>query len=272
MRRVLGIAAGVVTHALFACTVWRLYWFLKGGVVAAANGALSLDLILALQFGVLHSALLHPIVRDALSRWISPFFYGLFYCASTCVELLVVFSFWQPSPTIWWELTGAGRGLVTAGWFASWGALLYSLWSSGLGYQTGWTPWWHWLRGRPLPPRSFKPRGPFLVMRHPIYLSFLGLIWMTPVMTTDRAILTAIWTVYILVGSYLKDERLAHYLRDSYRDYQSRVAGYPGMPAGPLGKLPPVAAFTFSATPVVSPERRSQPAFHSGSVPCTPSR
>ena len=30
MRRNIGIAAGVLTHALFAFTVWHLYWFLAG--------------------------------------------------------------------------------------------------------------------------------------------------------------------------------------------------------------------------------------------------
>ena len=43
----------------------------------------------------------------------------------------------------------------------------------------------------------FEPRGAYLWMRHPVYLSFLGLIWFTPYMTIDRAVLTALWTVYI---------------------------------------------------------------------------
>ncbi len=258
MRRILGIAAGITTHALFAWTVCGLYGFLKGGGAATTEGAVSLDFFLAAQFGILHSALLHPAVRGRLTRWISPFFYGLFYCCATCAQLLLTFAFWQPSPIVWWELTGVARGIVSAGWFVSWGALLYSLWLSGLGYQTGWTPWWHWLRGRPLPARSFVPRGPYLLMRHPVYFSFLGLIWLTPVMTGDRAILTAVWTVYILVGSYLKDERLAYYLRDRYRAYQSRVAGYPWVPAGPLGKR--------------VCDADSPPLTLRDSVPCSPSR
>ena len=40
------------------------------------------------------------------------------------------------------------------------------------------------------------------------------------------------------VGSYLKDERLTYYLGDRYRDYQSRVSGYPGIWFGPLGRVP----------------------------------
>ncbi len=59
--------------------------------------------------------------------------------------------------------------------------------------------------------------------RHPIYLSFLGLIWFVPTMSYDHVLLTGIWTVYIFVGSWLKDERLQFYLGETYKDYRSRV-------------------------------------------------
>jgi protein-S-isoprenylcysteine O-methyltransferase Ste14 len=75
-------------------------------------------------------------------------------------------------------------------------------------------------------------------MRHPVYLSFLGLIWFVPTVTLDRALLIAVWTVYVFVGSYLKDRRLQHYLGPTYREYQARVPGYPGMIAGPLARVP----------------------------------
>jgi hypothetical protein len=71
-----------------------------------------------------------------------------------------------------------------------------------------------------------------------VYLSFLGLIWLRPAMTLDHAILTSVWTPYIFIGSVLKDQRMVFHLGDRYRDYQSRVTGYVGMPAGPLARIP----------------------------------
>jgi hypothetical protein len=56
-------------------------------------------------------------------------------------------------------------------------------------------------------------------------------------MTLDHAVLTGVWTVYIFIGSYLKDRRLTHYLGDAYRAYQAKVPGYPLVPFGPLGKV-----------------------------------
>ena len=57
-------------------------------------------------------------------------------------------------------------------------------------------------------------------------MSFLGLTWFTPDMTINRAVLVAIWTVYIFLGSLLKDFRLQYYLGNTYEDYRARVPAY----------------------------------------------
>ena len=239
MRRAIGIAFGVGTQCLFAFTVWHLFFFLKGREPSTGlQGNCLVDAGLAAQFAVPHSVLLLPAVRARLTRLIPPLFYGSFYCVVTCATLLLMFGLWQPSSTVVWQFDGVARSAVEVAFVGSWAALLYSLHLTGLGYQTGLTPWWHWLRGKKLGMRQFEPRGAYLWLRHPVYLSFLGLVWFTPVVTLDRAILIATWTVYIAVGSYLKDERLAYYLGASYREYQSRVSGYPGIAFGPLGRVP----------------------------------
>jgi hypothetical protein len=50
-----------------------------------------------------------------------------------------------------------------------------------------------------------------------------------------------VWTAYIAVGSYLKDERLAFFLGRTYREYQERVPGYPLIGFGPLGRRVPTS-------------------------------
>jgi methanethiol S-methyltransferase len=237
MRRLLGITFGVLTHLLFAVTVWQLFRFLQGSA-HHQRGGLSNDLLLAAQFAAIHSLLLTPKVRSRLERWISPAFYGLFFCTVTCLSLGLVMIQWRSVSVVVWQATGLAARAVEGAFGASWLALFYSLHLSGLGYQTGWTPWRSWLRGERAPRRHFQPRSAYLFMRHPVYLSFLGLIWFVPTVTLDRALLIAVWTVYIFVGSYLKDRRLQHYLGPTYREYQARVPGYPGMIVGPLARVP----------------------------------
>lgn len=244
MRRTAGIVFGLGTHLLFAFTVWHLFWFLKGGVPVAdepgpaAAGALAIDALLATAFAIPHSVLLLPAVRRKLvTAGIASPFYGCFYCVATCVALLTTILCWRPVGLVAWRWPAPLDSVVAAAFAASWAALFYSLHLTGLGWQTGWTPWWHWFRGLPQPKREFVERGAYRVLRHPVYLSFLGLVWFVPVVTLDRAVLIAIWSAYIYVGSVLKDRRLEHFIGADYRDYRSRVPGYPGMPFGPLARV-----------------------------------
>ena len=245
-RWVAGVLAGLATHLLFALTVWPLFWFLSGQppneplpAEAPHQGwTLAGNALAALAFALPHSVLLHPATRNRLKAWISPAFYGLFFCVATCVTLLLVIATWQTSPVVAVEFTGLPRMLVQAGFYGSWLSLFYSLHLGGLGWQTGFTPWWAWVRNAPAPRRDFEVRSLYRWLRHPIYLSFLGLIWFNPRFTLDRVVLLGVWTVYIFVGSWLKDRRLVRSIGDPYRSYMREVPGYPLMLAGPLARVP----------------------------------
>lgn len=238
MRRAFGLLFGAATQVLFLVTVRAIFQFLSGHEPRDSGGSQWTNALLALQFAVPHSLLLHPNVRQRLSPWIAPAFYGCFYCAATCASLLATIAFWQESSTVVLQFDGTDGMAVRSLYCVSWAALFYSLHLTGLGYQSGFTPWWDWVRRRPQRRREFVTSGAYRLLRHPIYLSFLGLVWFTPVVTQDRLILMAVWTPYILLGSWLKDRRLTHYLRDVYREYMARVPGYPGMPRGPLARVP----------------------------------
>jgi protein-S-isoprenylcysteine O-methyltransferase Ste14 len=169
-----------------------------------------------------------------ITQWFPSQLYGCLFCLVTSVSLLLLVAGWQGSSDILWEATGAMQGAVRLGFYFSWLLMFYGMSLNGFGYQTGLTPWWHWLRQTPVPPRAFQPRSLYRLLRHPVYLSFLGLIWFTPRMTLDHAVLTGLWTAYVFLGSYFKDERLAFYYGERYREYQARVPGYPFFP-GVLG-------------------------------------
>lgn len=75
--------------------------------------------------------------------------------------------------------------------------------------------------------------------------------WLTPVVTLDRAVLVAVWTPSIAVGRVLEDRRLLFFMDDEYRSSMARVPGDPGIPTGPLARVPaappPLAAAAASA-------------------------
>ncbi len=73
------------------------------------------------------------------------------------------------------------------------------------------------------PARPFVPQSVYRFLRHPADRSFLGLIWLVPVVTLDRAVLIGFWTASISVGSVLKDRRLLFCVGDEYRSCQPVV-------------------------------------------------
>jgi len=239
LRRIAGITFGVGNQFLFVITVWFLFWFLRDGAIGQSHDYWILqDCGLAILFAVSHSIMLVPKTRKLLTRWIPQPFYESTFCVVTCVSLLALFFGWRNSETVLWQADGVSQSAIRIGFYVCWVALIYSLALTGLGYQNGWTPFYYWLRNQKPPRREFKPRGAYKLIRHPVYLSFLGLVWFTPTMTLDHAALTAIWTGYIFYGSYLKDRRLEHFVGEPYRIYEQCVRGYPLMPIGPLAKRP----------------------------------
>src|SRR5262249_50414268 len=192
---------------------------------------------LALQFGVAHSLFLLPRVRNRLECLIPRPLYGCVFTAMTCLSLLLVILAWRPSGLIVYQLEGWADMAMSGAYVLSWGGLLYTLGLPGYGWQTGWTPFWAGLHRRQPPPRRFTIPGAYRLLRHPVYLAFLAQVWLTAVMTLDRLLLCFVFTVYILLGSYLKDRRLLFYLGDTYRAYQARVPGYP-LVVCPLGCVP----------------------------------
>jgi protein-S-isoprenylcysteine O-methyltransferase Ste14 len=235
-----GTLLALAAHLLLPVTVWFLFPFLMGGSIPTEEtaGWWRRDLFLIVQFSVSHSVLLVPSVRQRIGGCLPGPLYGCFFTATTCLSLLFLILAWQTSSIVLWNLDGWARFAIQGAYVLSWGALIYTMSPTGYGFQTGWTPFWSWVRGQPPPRRRFVTRGVYQWLRHPVYLSFLGQIWFTPTMTLDRGLLTGLLTIYIFIGSALKDRRLVGYLGDVYRQYQERVPGYPLIGFGPLGRVP----------------------------------
>lgn len=238
LARLSGLVFGAGTQLVFLWTAYQLFLFLREPQANAHGFSPARDALLALFFAWPHSVLLYPAVQKWLKTYVHPQMMGCVHCLTTCVSLLIMFPLWTVSQGGLWDMHGWSANLMLVGFYGSWIALLYSLWLSGMGYQTGLQPWLYWVRGVKSPRREMNRSGAFRIMRHPVYLSFLGLIWFTPHMSWDHVILTSVWSVYIYVGSYMKDRRLLHYIGQPYREYGQRVPGFPIIGFGVLGKMP----------------------------------
>ena len=79
------------------------------------------------------------------------------------------------------------------------------------------------LRGKQLRPPNFTLRGPYLWVRHPLYFFMIVLIWSYPDVGSDRLLFNILWTLWIVVGSFLEERDLIAEFGEKYHQYQKTV-------------------------------------------------
>lgn len=187
------------------------------------GGALWLDTSLSLLFFVQHSGMVRRSFRQWLARFIPEQFDRAFYAIASGVVLLMLIVFWQGGRPIFTVPHGIFRWLLRAVFFLSlagfaWGGLALKSFD-----PLGIRPVLDYLRGR-IPGRMpFTARGAYLLVRHPLYLFSILMIWSCPDLTKDRLLFNILWTVWIVIGAFLEERDLVNEFGDTYRKYQRTV-------------------------------------------------
>ena len=256
-RREIAIALiwGAVCHIIFAAAVIAMIvamWFGMSrslGTVPAPWHWLA-NLLLLLQFPIVHSILLSKSGRDFLAR-LAPYRTGQTLATTTyaiiaSLQLLLLFSLWTPSGTVWWQATDASLWLITALYAASWLLLIKASWDAGAEVQSGLLGWASLLRGvRPhFPP--MPTTGLFRLVRQPIYVSFALTTWTVPTWTPDQLLLASVLTVYCLIGPLAKERRFQRIHGRAWAAYQRSTPYWlPFRSPWPPGLDRPAARFVF---------------------------
>lgn len=221
---IIGITLFFVVGALL---LFLSFLYVGGlGIVPLGMGvtqALWFNGFLSIIFFFQHSFMIRRGVHEWLERFISAPYHGTVYALASGVTLLSVTILWQKTPGKIVELEGVAElfarflfFLAIVGFF--WGAkTLKSLDLVGRHALLG-----H-LRGKK--PRRFQlaKKGPYLYVRHPFYFLVLVMIWSSSEITHDRLLFNCMWSLWILLGTYLEELDMVVAFGDSYREYQRRV-------------------------------------------------
>lgn len=231
-KKILALTLGVLCHVLFILAVgtmaFSIYWgFTKGIYPIGGNFGRLFNLILLIQFPILHSFLLHR--RDLLSlnfladpetaKSLQTTVFALI--AST--QLLIVFAFWTPPSEAWFSPHGSTRIAWFCAYASAWIFLLKAMIDSGLALQTGFLGWSAVFKGEKPNYPDLNTAGTNALCRQPIYLAFALILLFAPVWSVDHFMCAIVWCSYCVFGPKLKERRLISYYGDRYRSYQQRV-------------------------------------------------
>ena len=193
------------------------------GIARSEPGRLAWDALLCLAFFLQHSGMIRHGVKDRITRRIPATCYPAVYSIASGIVLVALVLLWQPSDRFLFRLGPAGRGLslgvavVAVAGFA-WGVRSLRWFDpfGRLALQAG-------SRGARRPPAAFVAEGAYRLVRHPLYLFMLLLIWSTPRFSTDQLLFNVLWTSWIVVGAKLEERDLVVDFGESYRRYQRAV-------------------------------------------------
>ena len=205
------------------------------------------DAALSMLFFVQHSGMIRKPFRAWLGRLIDPRYQGAIYGIVSGVALASVVLLWQPSQTSIFVLTGPAfyltRGLSIAAFcFFIWGARSLRPFD-----PLGLVPLVAHLPNQPDRAPTFLARGPYRLVRHPLYLAVLVLIWSYPAMTMDRLLFDVLWTGWIFLGARFEEADLSAEFGDAYRTYCREIPGIIPRPKHRKPALSQGPAFSESA-------------------------
>jgi methanethiol S-methyltransferase len=72
-------------------------------------------------------------------------------------------------------------------------------------------------------PAKFVTGGLYRLVRHPLYTAGLLFLWLSPRVTVNTFVLVLGATVYIFVGAYFEERKLAREFGAAYMEYKSRT-------------------------------------------------
>ncbi|MBM3785983.1 MAG: isoprenylcysteine carboxylmethyltransferase family protein [Acidobacteria bacterium] len=169
-----------------------------------------INLALLLLFGLQHSVMARDWFKSAV-RLAKP---RRTYALASVFALLLIWRLWQPMPEVFWLF----RGAVAVGLYAVWTFGLQLILFGAMAIN------WRELVGLKEPgPAEFQTPFLYTIVRHPIYLGVILVIWAAPRMTQGRLLFAAAMTLYILIGIQFEERALEKTFGDVYRVYKSKV-------------------------------------------------
>jgi len=213
---------GALAFAVSMLYAAYVYGVTFSHVTSASSAArpLAIDVALFAVFALHHSIFARAGLKQRVRAWAGPDAERSVYVWIASVLFVLMLAGWQPVPGLLWRATG----------LLAW--LLPVLQLMGLALMVGAGRFTDvrdlaGLRGpdasasRPI--ASVSSRGPYAVIRHPLYLAFLLLLWPMRDMTHTRLLFAALFTVYVVVAIPLEERDLRRAFGDAYERYAKRV-------------------------------------------------
>jgi protein-S-isoprenylcysteine O-methyltransferase Ste14 len=187
-----------------------------GDIVANA----SINTTIFALFAAHHSVFARTRVKNAVVSVVPAALERSVYVWLSSVLLCVVCAAWRPLPGTVYEAAGWIRvalyGIQALGLVFVWrgASVVDALELAGIRQAA--------LQRAPRA-EALRTTGPFAIVRHPIYLGWVALVFATPAMTANRLLFATLSSAYIILAIPWEERSLVAAHGDRYRAYQRSV-------------------------------------------------
>jgi len=174
------------------------------------------NIVLFTVFALHHSIMARTGAKTWITRHLPPDLERSVYVWIASALFLAVCWMWRPLPGVIWQTRGPGLALYVGQAFGVAltlaAARIVGVWELSGVQQPD--------LSRPI---EFKADGPFAIVRHPIYLGWVLMVFATPVMTMSRLLFAAVSTLYLIAAIPFEERSLLEAFPDKYRAYQQQM-------------------------------------------------
>ena len=214
-ERVLVWGGGALFVTALAVTAWWYGVVIGRTMPAGGWSAAGVDAALVTAFALHHSLLARASMKEAIARLVSPDLVRSLYVSVASLLLLGVCGFWRPIGGEWYGASGVLALTLAI-------VQLAGLWLTARAVAridplelAGIRPASH--------PDGLQIGGPYRLVRHPLYLGWLLMVFGAPHMTGDRLAFAAMTTLYLIVAIPWEEQSLRRTFGDAYARYMRAV-------------------------------------------------
>ena len=172
-------------------------------------------------FATHHSLFARTRLRSWVATHVPPRLERSLYVWVASLLLIAVCVLWAPLAGVAWSMTGPWRWvirfpLLVGIWLTLRSAGVIDVWDLAGVRQLG-TP------RRGTEEHAFKTEGPYGLVRHPIYLGWVLVVFSLPTMTMTQLVFAAVSCLYLVIAIPLEERTLVATAGAAYERYIQRV-------------------------------------------------
>ncbi|MGE5838185.1 MAG: methyltransferase family protein [Acidobacteriota bacterium] len=218
---IVAVAGALVFVGSLVYFLARYAWGMDGAPTGPAGPAVLFNVVLFTIFALHHSILARTPAKAWVTRAWPPALERSLYTWVASLLFIAVCRFWQPVPGGLWDVQGSGRTVMRIGQLVAAVFVLVSARRLDVLDLAGVRQVLN--RGRNSATHGLYVRGPYALVRHPIYLGWILFVSLAPTMNGTRLLFALVSSAYLFVAVPFEERDLIKTFGAAYEQYCQRV-------------------------------------------------